>query len=196
MEESHHYTIDQAFQCMETLNDGTRVLLRALRPADRELLARGFEHLSEQSRYQRFLAIKPSLSTSELEYLTNVDDEHHMAIGAGIPADGEPEEPLGVARFVRYPDQPEVAEVAVTVIDEYQGKGLGRLLLEYLVEAARERGIRTFRADTFTTNLPMRALFEEIGPNEVLERAGPVITLDIALADSAQDASPQPRSSG
>lgn len=193
MNDQREYHIDGDFLARETLNDGTPVILRTLRPSDRDLLAQGFERLSEESRYQRFLSIKPSLSSNELSYLTELDPDQHVAIGAGIEHDEDPEEPLGVARFVRYEQQPDVAEVAVAVIDEYQGRGLGRALLAYLVEAARERGIRTFRADTFSTNLPMRALFEEIGPTEVLERAGPVITLDIELTEPSTQAGSEQR---
>lgn len=187
MNERTEYDIDEQFASLETLGDGTDVWVRMLRAEDQDLLAQGFERLSEQSRYQRFLAAKPKLSGSELDYLVNVDLDNHVAVGALVAKkEGEPEG-IGIARFVRYDDEPDVAEVAVAVIDDYQGLGLGRLLLRYLVSAARERGIRAFRADCFTTNYPMRSLFEEIGPTEVIERAGPVITLDIPLEESGGD---------
>jgi GNAT superfamily N-acetyltransferase len=197
MNQRHDFEIDETFRAERTLRDGTGVVIRTLRPSDRELLVRGFDRLSETSRYQRFLAIKPSLTDRDLGYLFDVDNIGHMAIGAVIEhefesAHGRAEEGVGLARFVRYDDQPTVAEVAVAVVDDYQGKGLGRLLLSYLVPAARERGIKAFRADCFSTNFAMRALFEEIGPTEVLERAGPVITLDIPFDESVDDVH-QPR---
>lgn len=191
MNERTKYDIDEQFAARDTLGDGTEVWVRMLREEDQDLLAQGFERLSAQSRYQRFLATKPRLSGSELDYLVNVDIENHVAVGALVARkDGEQDgdtEGVGIARFVRYDDEPDVAEVAVAIIDDYQGLGLGRLLLSYLVVAARERGIRSFRADCFTTNYPMRSLFEEIGPTEVIERAGPVITLDIPLEESGGD---------
>lgn len=184
MDQRADYEIDDGFRARHTLRDGAEVVLRTMRRSDQELLARGFERLSERSRYQRFLSLKPALSGRELDYLVDVDNQDHLAVGALVErADGP--QGVGVARFVRYEDDPEVAEVAVAVIDDYQGLGLGRLLLSYLVVAARERGIRAFHADCFSMNHPMRALFDEIGPTEVLERAGPVITLDIPLADDA-----------
>ncbi|QDG49600.1 GNAT family N-acetyltransferase [Persicimonas caeni] len=194
MNEHANYAIDDGFVARETLGDGTQAVVRTLRHEDQDLLAQGFERLSDRSRYQRFLATKPRLSGRELEYLVDVDRDNHVAVGALVEHPGGEEEGIGVARFVRYEDQPEVAEVAVTVIDDYQGLGLGRLLLSYLVRAARERGIEAFRADCFTTNHRMRTLFEQIGPTEVIERAGPVITLDITLdhsgpADSDQQTS-------
>ncbi len=186
------YEIDEHFRSIERLSDGTQVVIRMLRPSDQDLLARGFEQLSERSRYQRFLSIKPSLSPHEVDYLVDIDGYDHLALGAGLgdeqTDDDGIEQGIGVARFVRYEDEPDAAEVAVTVIDQYQGMGLGRRLLGYLVQAARERGVRTFRADCFATNMAMRRLFEELGPTEVLDRAGPVVTLDIALVGEYSEA--------
>ena len=117
------------------LRDGTRVLIRPIEPEDKGLLLSGFEQLSEQSRYRRFLAPVPKLTESQLTYLTEVDHDTHealVAVDAGQPLRG-----LGVARYVRLQDHPEIAEAAVTVIDAYQGRGLGTLLLALL---ARRRG--------------------------------------------------------
>ncbi|MFP4597163.1 MAG: N-acetyltransferase family protein [Persicimonas sp.] len=187
MDRTPDYEIDEHFRSIEQLSDGTKVVIRMLRPSDQELLARGFEQLTQRSRYQRFLSIKPSLSRHEVDYLVDIDGFNHLALGAGLGDervdDDGIEQGLGVARFVRYEEEPDTAEVAVTVIDDYQGKGLGRRLLGYLVQAASERGIRRFRADCFATNIAMRRLFEELGPTEVLDRAGAVVTLDITLAD-------------
>lgn len=189
------YGIDRDFQTEESLQDGTKITLRMLSRSDQELLARGFEQLSERSRYQRFLTLKQSLSAHELDYLVDVDGYDHVAIGAAIEHPDGAEEGIGVARFIRYEDQPTVAEVAVTVIDAYQGQGLGRIMLRYLARAARERDVESFRADTFANNVRMRALFDELGPTEVLERAGPVLTLDIPL-EQELSSTDEPRQSG
>jgi GNAT superfamily N-acetyltransferase len=144
-----------------TLRDGTKVLIRPITPDDKTLLLGGFERLSEQSRYRRFLAPVPKLTDAQLRYLTEVDHDSHEAVVA-VDAD-RPWDGFGVARYVRLDAEPEVAEAAVTVIDEYQGRGLGTLLLVLLARTAIERGIRRFRAYVLEENKPMRDLLESLG---------------------------------
>ncbi|MCA1726932.1 MAG: GNAT family N-acetyltransferase [Actinobacteria bacterium] len=144
-----------------TLRDGTKVLIRPITSDDKALLLGGFERLSEQSRYRRFLTPMPKLTDAQLRYLTEVDHDSHDAIVA-IDAD-RPWDGYGVARYVRLDGEPEVAEAAVTVIDEYQGRGLGTLLLVLLARAAIDRGIRRFRAYVLAENKPMRDLLESLG---------------------------------
>lgn len=153
------YRFDEDYREEAELSDGSRVLLRVLRPEDRPLLVRGFQRLSAESRYLRFMGSKAELSEEELESLLTLDGDDRFAIGAvgTDPRSGEPEG-LGVARFARLPDDPEVAEAAVTVVDEAQGRGLGSLLLRRLAAAARERGVRRFRGDILSCNEPMRRL--------------------------------------
>jgi GNAT superfamily N-acetyltransferase len=131
------------------LRDGSRVRLRAGRSSDRELLERGFERLSPESRYRRFLAPMPELNEAMAHYLTEIDHHNHEAI---IALDEETGEGVGVARYVRDAHRDDVAEVAVTVIDEWQGRGLGTLLLEVLSARAREEGITSFTALMLATN--------------------------------------------
>jgi GNAT superfamily N-acetyltransferase len=146
------------------LADGTRALIRLVRPSDRETLAEGFENLSDESRWLRFHATKPSLSARELSYLTDVDNEDHVALAAATVEGGRG---LGIGRFVKVPGT-DVAEIALTVIDSAQGKGLGRVLLTRLVEAARERGVARFRFDVLANNAAMRALLADVVPAEDL----------------------------
>jgi GNAT superfamily N-acetyltransferase len=108
-----------------TLRDGAKVKLRPIAPEDKPLLAASFERLSEESRYRRFFTPKSELSAAELDYLVDVDHSDHEAIIAIEPSSGEV---LGVARYVRSKADAEVAEVAVTVADDWQGRGLGRAL--------------------------------------------------------------------
>jgi AcrR family transcriptional regulator/GNAT superfamily N-acetyltransferase len=123
------------------LRDGSAVLLKTLRPEDKGLLAAGFEHLSKESRFRRFFTFKSRLTEGELRYFTEIDGEAHFALGAGRRGEDGVLEGLGTARFVRKTDEPEAAELAVAVVDEWQGLGLGRALLTRLIEAAEERGI-------------------------------------------------------
>ncbi|HYO53008.1 GNAT family N-acetyltransferase [Archangium sp.] len=156
------------FQYRERLSlpDGTWAELRMVRPEDAALLRDGFERLSPRSRFQRFLSAKPRLSEEELHYLTRVDGERHVALGAVTWSPAGREVGLGLARFFRLTDAPEVAEVAITVVDEAQGKGLGRILMDKLVEAARERGVERFEFRVLAGNLPMYKLVQMLAPCE------------------------------
>ncbi len=161
------------------LGDGTPVLLRTVRPDDKPLLARGFERLSPRSRYRRFFAAKAHLTEAELRYLTEVDGVNHVALGALVAGDG-----VGVARFVRLPGRQDVAEAAVTVADDYQGRGLGRLLLSRLATAARERGIRCFRADVLVENRAMLGLLETLAlDHRIVASDDEAVTLELNLGD-------------
>lgn len=147
-----------------TLDDGTVVRLRLARPTDREEFRRAFGALSTQSRYQRFFTIQAQLTDEMLDYLTRLDGYDHVAIVASAESfDLKEERGLGVARFIRLKDEPGVAEAAVTVVDAMQGKGLGKILLSVLADAARERGVHVFRGEVLRDNLPMRALLEQAG---------------------------------
>ena len=128
----------------ERLRDGTQILIRPIRPEDREELAAGMERLSPESRYRRFFTPTNELSASELSYLTEVDHHDHEALVALEP---ESRHGIGVARFVRSADDAEVAEVAVAVADSWQNRGVATALLDRLTERAREEGVRRFSAE-------------------------------------------------
>ena len=139
------------------LRDGMPVWLRPICPEDKVDLVRAFERLSAQSRYQRFLSQARELSPPLLAYLTEIDYADHFALG--VFALDEPGSPLiGVARYVRLRDEPQSAEIAVGVIDEYHRRGLGRLLLRALAEVAVESGVRRFVGSALWENRPMLRL--------------------------------------
>jgi hypothetical protein len=169
------------FREAHTLSDGTRVVLRHIRPDDAQELRRAFDRLSPESRYRRFFGGVAQLSDATLNYLTHVDGNDHVAIVAtGESPDLKSELGLGVARFVRLHDAPHVAEAAVIVVDDVQRRGLGRLLATTLAVAARERGVHTFRADVLAENEPMVSLMHEVNAKALATEAG-VITFDIPL---------------
>jgi GNAT superfamily N-acetyltransferase len=145
------------------LADGSTVYLRRLRRGDSPLVVQVFERLSPEARYQRFFSHKQALSTSDLKALTDCEGEHHLAIVALTKVAGA-EEGIGVARFVRLRDDPLTAEIALAVVDAHQRKGIGRLLLRRLTEAASERGIRQLLCFVLPTNLPMTALVRQLAP--------------------------------
>jgi GNAT superfamily N-acetyltransferase len=107
------------------------VLIRQVHSADAPLLADGFARLSARSRQLRFLTPKKGLSPAELRYFTDVHDHDHEALGALDHPGGRG---VGVARYVRDADDPQAAEIAVTVIDDWQGRGLGAELVAQLCQ--------------------------------------------------------------
>lgn len=176
----------------KTLADGTRVALRVVRPSDSPLFADGFERLSPESRYRRFLGPKKALSPAEVRYFSNCDGVNHFAIGAVVErADGS-EEGAGVARFVRFSRNPLAAEAALTVIDARQHNGLGYLLTSRLFSAATERGIRELQFHVLTTNQPMLRLLRKLGqPTE--HRVDPEFDGDVlTIAVQVQGIAPLP----
>lgn len=160
------------------LSDGSEVLVRAVRADDKPLFAAGFAQLSDHSVYARFLAARPGLSVDELAFFTEVDHVDHEAIGALDPATGNG---VGVARYVRDPQRPHAAEAAVTVVDAWQGRGLGGKLLRRLCARAQENRIRVFTATLFATNDAMRTLFERLGAVSVTRRDGATLEIRVEL---------------
>ncbi len=125
---------------LRRLPDGTPLLTRPIRADDKRLLERGLANLSETSVQRRFLSPKPRFSGAELRYLTEVDGVNHMALVAERPT--QPARGIiGVARYVRLPEDPQAAEVAIVVADSWQGRGVGSLLAEELGRRARGNGI-------------------------------------------------------
>jgi GNAT superfamily N-acetyltransferase len=162
------------------LGDGTEIILRPVRPEDAPLLLEGFEeHFSERSRYQRFMGAKRRMTPRELAYFTDLDHERHEAIGALDAGSGEG---IGIARFVREAPGATAAEAAVAVADEWQGRGVGRVLLERLAARARELGVTEFTASLLTTNRAMLALFARLGRMEVEHDSGTTTRIVVSLA--------------
>jgi GNAT superfamily N-acetyltransferase len=149
------------------LRDGSQVRVRQGHRSDRDLLLRGFERLSPESRYRRFLAPTPELTEGMVRYLTEIDHHDHEAM---IALDERTGEGIGVARYVRDVDRADVAEVAVTVIDDWQGRGLGTLLLKVISARAREEGITTFTALMLAANEEVLDLLKRLDPVRIVDR--------------------------
>lgn len=166
------------------LLDGTRVRIRPIVPQDKERLTAAFDRLSPRSRYRRFLTPLDELSPQMLRSLTEVDYANHFAWVALTLH--EPEEPcVGVARYARLDHDPEVAEAAVTVVDDHQGRGLGTLLLQALGAVALEHGIRRFRGSVLADNREMREVLEPTGAALRFDSAG-VMRVDMDLPHQAE----------
>jgi RimJ/RimL family protein N-acetyltransferase len=153
------------------LRDGSEVVIRQVRSADAPLLADGFARLSPESRRLRFLRRKDELTPAELRYFTDIDHHDHEALGALDQTDGRG---VGVARYVRDADDRHSAEIAVTVVDDWQGRGLGTELLAQLSGRARAAGIRRFTALVSADNAAMAALLRSASADPVHREYGTV----------------------
>lgn len=142
---------------MERLSDGTQITVRPIRPSDRDALAVGLTRLSPASVRARFLGPKDHFSQRELDYLTQVDGHDHVALVA--EAADAPGRFIAVGRYVRVAPGSDTAEVAITVADAWQGKGLGRLMGTLLAQAAGEHGVRQFTATMLADNAASHRLF-------------------------------------
>lgn len=157
-------------------DDGTDVQIRPVTGDDKDLLLAGFDKLSPRTRYLRFMSPTESLGRRDLAYLTEVDFVDHVAWG--VTADGEP---VALGRWVRLKDQPRRADVAVTVSDSFQGKGIGTLLIKVLADSARRRDVEELTFDVLSENIPMLGLLEKLGATLSEER--PVVTATLKVDD-------------
>jgi RimJ/RimL family protein N-acetyltransferase len=167
-----------------TLRDGRRVRIRPIVPGDEGLMAAGFARLSPRSRFYRFHRPVDRLSPEELRHLAATDGSNHVAWGA--IAIGEPGMPgVGVARYLRDPDEPARAEVAVTVVDDFQGAGLGRALAQTLALTALEKGIGRFVVRVMPSNAAGLRLIRRFGASKGwLERRD--VVFEIPLNDGGR----------
>jgi GNAT superfamily N-acetyltransferase len=142
---------------VELLHDGSIVVLRHIRPSDAGALVRFHSTLSAETTYRRFFSFHPQLSEREVDVFTHVDHRDREAVVAtsGMHI-------IGVGRFDRV-GRTTQAEVAFVVSDQWQGRGLGGVLLASLVERARAVGIREFVAETLLGNAPMLHVFRHCG---------------------------------
>jgi GNAT superfamily N-acetyltransferase len=143
-----------------TLRNGRRIAIRSIRPDDKSKMVEAFERLSPESRYRRFFEPLQRLSDDELVYLTEVDHRDHEAL---VALDESGTMGLGVARYVRSTDDSSVAEVAVTVVDDWQNMGIGTALISRLAERAQHEGIRRFSALVQADNRQVLDLIRTVG---------------------------------
>ena len=146
------------------LRDRSAVLIRQIHRDDAPILADAFDRLSPRSRQLRFMRPKHHLTPAELRYFTDIDHHDHEALGA---LDNEDGRGVGFARYIRDTDDPHAAEIAVTIIDDWQGKGLGTELLTRLTERARQEGIRRFTALASSDNVAMTRVLRNMRAKRV-----------------------------
>ncbi|HKN12130.1 MAG TPA: GNAT family N-acetyltransferase [Candidatus Binatus sp.] len=148
--------------CVDAMTlDGAPIRIRAIRPDDQDRLHEHFTGLSEKSVYFRFMGIKRDLSPQDLRRLTELDFKNHVGLAATLTQNGR-ERFIGVGRYICGAD-PRRAEVAFAVLDEFQGHGIGTLLLEHLRLIADANAVTEFEADVLGENRPMLEVFAHSG---------------------------------
>jgi acetyltransferase len=145
-----------------TLNDGSVALLFPLAQEDRPYLVQGLDEMSLESRFSRFGQGRQRLSESEWDYLTEIDQRSHVAWVAVVDGQG-----AGVGRYIVIPGA-DCAEVAVTVLDTFQGRGIGTALFLALVAVARADGVRELCFEVIPSNVKVRAIMQLVGASVTL----------------------------
>jgi GNAT superfamily N-acetyltransferase len=165
------------------LRDGTPIRIRAIRPADKQRLARHFDGLSSDSRYNRFFGFKNGFTSHELRYFTEPDFLRHVALVVTIVNCDDSETIVGDGRYVALEECRSVAELALSVVDAYQRRGIGKLLLECLIGMARYGHVSRLEADVLASNrgvmrFLIRRGFKSTGTSGGVTRVGLSIERD------------------
>jgi GNAT superfamily N-acetyltransferase len=164
------------------LLDGRPLWIGPVTPAAKPLIVRGLERISPETSRRRFFTVRHRFSDEELEAMTNLDGHVRFALGATVRDAAGNVEPVGIARFARLAETPTVAEVAILVIDAFQGQGVGRTLLKRLAAAALARGILRFRGIVLPENKPIIRLLTRYAPDPPIIPGGEHLTIDVELA--------------
>jgi RimJ/RimL family protein N-acetyltransferase len=154
-------TYDEVVETV-VLPSGDRLVIRPIRRDDGERLRASHARLSPDTRYRRFLAPKPTLTTGDARYLTDLDAHDHLALVV-LPA-GDPERIVAVARYIRLPADPQAAEFAIVVGDAYQRSGLGSILLSRLAREGLAHGVERFVGSMLAENAGAHRLVQRVTP--------------------------------
>jgi len=152
------------YSVRETLKNGLQVVIRAIRPDDKDALLRAFKELDERTVYYRFFGAKKDISHRELKEATEIDFVRNVALVTCLK-DNEGEKIIGASRYLAFgdADPPDRAEVAFTVEEDYHGLGIAGRLLRHLAEIAKEKGVVEFHAEVLPDNKGMLAVFNRSG---------------------------------
>lgn len=148
------------YAARERLRDGSQVEIRALRPEDEATMLAAIERTSAQSLQRRFFVMKRHFSEKERAFFMNVDFKNHVAIVA-LAEEGDCTVIAGGGRYIVF--EPGQAEMAFVVIDAWQGKGIGSILMRHLAKLANDAGLQELTAEVLHENAAMRKVFEKFG---------------------------------
>jgi len=144
-----------------TLRDGTEIFFRPVKPTDELALSEMLYSLSEESVKTRYMTRTVAFAHSHIQQLTNIDYKNDLAIVGVVPSVSG-EDIVAIAQYFLDPHT-QAAEVAFVVQDEWQQKGMGTFLLDYLTQIAKKRGVKRFFAKVLPSNRPMLAVFHNSG---------------------------------
>lgn len=162
-----------------------RICIRPVTREDRERVLNGLRSISVRTSYHRFFTPSFYPNEEQLRYLTEVDGVRHVALGAvDCTEAGEPG--VGVARYVRLPESPAIAEAAVLVVDAYQGQGVGSVLLAALSRHGAAHGVERFRAYVMEDNKPFLNSLKRLGAVDERVQDG-VVQIDLPTCADASD---------
>jgi GNAT superfamily N-acetyltransferase len=162
---------DTSYREELTLPDGSRMRLRLAGQGDRDGILDGFDRLSPETRVQRWFYPKMRLTEAEIEALVSpADDDHGAIVAAHLDEHDAEAGPIGMARFVRSREDPAAGEIAITIVDDWQGLGIGRILLHRLLAMMSERRIPWADGRLQAENRRMRRLLEPYVPQGGFQR--------------------------
>ncbi len=141
---------------------GKEFLFRPMKPTDDELLKDLFYSLSDESRYKRFMSARKDMPHGRRQEFVQINFKKEMAIVVIDPEIEGPHRMIGVGDY-RIKKGQNVAEVSIMIRDEYQGQGIGTILLEYLTMIAQDQGLYGFTAEVLADNRKMLRVFEKMG---------------------------------
>jgi RimJ/RimL family protein N-acetyltransferase len=167
------------YSAAEILRDGSRIEVRALKPTDSTDLQEAVGWMSDESIHRRFFALKRHFTEREIDFYLNVDFVNHVALVAVMNVKGR-ELLVGGGRYIVM--QPGVAEVAFSIDDPHQGRGIGTLLVRHLALIAREAGLRELVAEVLPSNTPMLSVFKKAGLGMTTKREGDVVLVRLRLS--------------
>lgn len=168
----------KSYSAVELLRDGRSIEIRALRPEDETQMLAALSRTSQQSLYRRFFGVKKSFSEQEKAFFLDVDFIDHVALVATIKQNDDTAI-VGGARYVVA--APGIAEVAFTVIDDFQGKGLGSALLRHLVLLAKRASLKQLTADVLPENIAMMNIFRKSGLPATIRTARGVVHVTLGV---------------
>ncbi len=163
----------------DTLNDGTQIFFRPVKPTDEGALSEMLYSLSPASLQRRYMTSTMRFPHRDIQQLANVDYLQNLSIVGTVPSISG-DEIVAIAQYFLDP-KTQAAEVAFLVQDEWQQKGMGTLLLQYLTNVAKQRGVKRFYAKVLPTNKPMLSVFYNSGYKVNTEFDGDVYNIDYTL---------------
>jgi len=166
------------YSVVEKLRNGERIEIRALRSQDRDDLIAAVGRTSTESLYRRFFAVRRHFTETEESFYLNIDFVNHVALVALAEENRKPTI-IGGGRYVV--EEPGRAEVAFTVVDNYQGQGIGAALLRHLAVIARQAGLRELVAHVLADNRAMLKVFENSGLKYTAKREAGSIYITLGL---------------